>query len=76
MNNGTIICRTLKNIRKKIADMNGLQYICEPCPHEDECITGTCKACELDLMMLERELEAKKARGEKVYVEEIMYCIS
>lgn len=69
MNRGTEICRTLKSIRKRIAEMNGIDYTPAVCPHEEECVSGTCPACEEELRFLEKELEKKKRKGDFIAID-------
>lgn len=71
MNYGTIKCRTLRDIRNKIAELNHIEYTSQSCLHENDCYEGTCKTCELELSMLEMEINKKEASGEDVYIEGI-----
>lgn len=71
MNYGTIKCRTLRNIRKRIAELNGLKVDNKICPYEKNCETGTCPMCEMELQRLEEEIKQKSERGEKMFVEGI-----
>lgn len=59
MNYAITKCRTLKEIRKRIADANGIDYTPAECPHEKECLTGTCPACEAEAEYIEKELEKR-----------------
>ena len=58
-------CKILKQIRKRIADENDIPFVVEECEHKGEC-KGTCPKCEAELRELERALDEKEARGEKV----------
>ena len=60
-------CRILKEIRKKIADANGIEYAVSECKHKGDCL-GTCPKCESELRYLESELEKKRIFGKKVAV--------
>lgn len=71
MKYGTLKCKTLKNIRMKIAELNGLEIDDKVCSFADNCITGTCPMCEMELERLEREINLKVAKGEQVFVEGI-----
>lgn len=71
MNYGTIKCKTLKSIRKKIAELNGLKVDDKVCSFADICKTGTYPMCEKELERLEMEINQKIERGEKVYIEGI-----
>lgn len=56
-------CKSLQQIRQKIADANGIAYAPEPCTYEGEDCTGTCPKCDADLAYLEAELSKKCATG-------------
>ena len=71
MNSGTIKCRTLKRIRIKIAELNGLRVDKKVCSFEEDCITGTCPMCEKELERMEEEINRKIEKGEKVFIEGI-----
>lgn len=58
-------CKILKQIRKQIADANGIEYAISECPHKGDC-AGTCPKCESEVAYLERELEKKRAAGKKL----------
>ena len=65
------LCSILSNIRKQIAEANGIEYVQTECTHTGSCC-GTCPACEQELQDLERKLEEKKGRGEHVIID----CVS
>ena len=60
-------CRILKQIRKEIADANGIDYAISECPHKGDC-AGTCPKCESEVAYLERELEKRRQTGKKVAI--------
>lgn len=60
-------CKILKDIRKRIADENDIEFIVSECKHKGDCL-GTCPKCESELRYLERELEKRRAIGKKVTV--------
>ncbi len=62
---GKDTCKTLKEIRKNIAEKNGIQLELEECTYEGDC-SGTCPKCEAELRELECALDEKEARGERV----------
>jgi len=62
---GKDTCKTLKEIRKNIAEKNGIPLEIEECTYEGDC-SGTCPKCEAELRELERALDEKEARGESV----------
>lgn len=71
MNYGTIKCKTLKSIRMKIAELNGLNVDDKVCSFVETCETGTCPMCEKELERLEMEINRKIERGEKAHIEGI-----
>lgn len=60
-------CRILKQIRKDIADANGIDYVISECPHKGDC-AGICPKCESEVAYLERELEKRRQTGKKVAI--------
>ena len=60
-------CKILKQIRKEIADANGIDYVISECPHKGDC-AGTCPKCESEVAYLERELEKRRQTGKKVAI--------
>ena len=65
--NGKSICQTLKQIRKQIADANGIIYNPKPCTFEGEC-AGTCPGCEAEVRYIENSLNALRTAGKAVKV--------
>lgn len=62
MNKGKSTCKVLKEIRRRIADENGIRYIPKACHYKGEC-AGTCPACEAEVRYLEGELKRKQRNG-------------
>ena len=60
-------CRILKDIRRSIAQANGIEYVTEECKHKGEC-RGTCPKCESEVAYLERELDKRRSLGRSVAV--------
>lgn len=60
-------CRILKDIRRRIAEENNIEYITTECKYQGDCL-GTCPKCEAEVRYLERELERKRSLGYKVTV--------
>lgn len=58
-------CKLLKQIRKEIAESNGIVYLTSECTFEGEC-RGTCPKCDAEVRYLDNELQEKAARGEKI----------
>ncbi len=67
MTRGRHICDTLKDIRRRIAQANGIKYEPRQCHHEGEC-AGTCPACEAEVRYLEQQLDQRRRTGKKVAV--------
>ncbi|WP_025799159.1 energy transducer TonB [Hoylesella saccharolytica] len=65
--NGKSICQALKQIRKQIADTNGIVYNSKPCTFEGEC-AGTCPGCEAEVRYIENSLNALRTAGKAVKV--------
>ena len=62
MERGKEICRILKDIRKKIADENGIEFEITECTHKGDC-AGTCPKCESELRYLESQLARRHSAG-------------
>jgi len=65
--NGKNKCKILKEIRKKIAEENDIEYITSECKFQGNC-RGTCPKCEAELKYLEEELKKRRSVGKKVAV--------
>ena len=63
--NGKKICKSLREIRCRIARANDIDYTPAVCTHEGNC-AGTCPACESELRYIERQLLRRTATGKKV----------
>ena len=64
MNRGKTICNQLKEVRKHIAEENGIPLEMEECTYKGEC-RGTCPRCEAEVRYLENAL-AERLRIGKV----------
>lgn len=67
MTRGKLICETLREVRRRIAEANEIRYAPHECTHEGECL-GTCPACEAEMRQLERQLQARRRLGRAVIV--------
>ena len=67
MNQGKSTCKVLKEVRRKIADANGISLEERECTHMGDC-AGTCPYCEAEVRYLERELSKHKSLGKAVAV--------
>ena len=65
MMNGKKICKSLREIRCRIARANDIDYTPAVCTHEGNC-SGTCPACESELRYIERQLLRRTATGKKI----------
>lgn len=59
---GKSVCKTLKDIRKSMADINDIEYEPAECHFEGDC-PGTCPKCEEELKMLSEQLQIPKKNG-------------
>lgn len=64
---GKAKCRILREIRRKIAEENNIEFITRDCTYQGEC-KGTCPKCEAEVRYLEQELEKRKQLGKAVTV--------
>ena len=60
--NGKNICAALKQVRKRVADTNGIVYAPKECHFEGDC-NGTCPACEAEVRYLEHQLSLLRKAG-------------
>ena len=67
MSKGKDICKTLKRIRKEVADANEIVYKPRECHHQGPC-SGTCPACEAEVRYLEQQLSLRQRLGKAVAV--------
>ena len=67
MSRGKSTCKVLKEVRRKIADANGIPLQERECTHTGDC-AGTCPYCESEVRYLERELSKRRALGKAVAV--------
>lgn len=57
----------LKEIRRRIARENDIEFITSECRHKGSC-AGTCPKCEAELAYLEGQLASRKRLGKAVRV--------
>ena len=65
--NGKNICAALKQVRKQVADANGIHYTPAPCRSDGDC-SGTCPACEAEVQYIESQLGRLRLAGKAVKV--------
>ena len=67
MAKGKDVCEVLKDVRRKIAAANDIDYEPRVCHHEGDCM-GTCPACEAEVRYIENELNRRRRLGKAVVV--------
>lgn len=75
METGKKTCEKLKDLRKQVAEANGIEYEPAECTYEGDC-PGTCPRCDAELADLQRQLDEKEARGEKIVYKDETTTIS
>ena len=61
--NGKNICAALKQVRKRVADTNGISYSPKESHFEGDS-NGTCPACEAEVRYLEHQLDLLRKAGQ------------
>lgn len=64
---GKATCEILKNVRKTIADANGIDYQPKECKHQGDC-SGTCPKCEAETRYIENQLSLRMVAGKAVKI--------
>lgn len=65
MARGKQTCRILKEIRRQIADANGIEFVTSECCYKGDCL-GTCPKCEAEVRYLEQQLRTRSIAGKAV----------
>lgn len=65
MARGKHICKILKEIRRRIAEANDIEFATSECRYKGDC-TGTCPKCEAEVRYLEQQLRARSLAGKAV----------
>ncbi len=65
MARGKQTCKILKEIRRQIAEANGIEFVTSECRYRGDCL-GTCPKCEAEVRYLEQELRARSIAGKAV----------
>ncbi len=68
---GKRICKTLKELRKRIADANEIPFETDECTHKGDCL-GTCSKCEQEVNYLINSIEKREQEGKPVVIEGLM----
>ena len=67
MARGKQTCKILKEIRRQIAEANGIEFVTSECRYKGDCL-GTCPKCEAEVRYLEQELRARSLAGKAVAI--------
>lgn len=67
MTYGKQVCKTLKTIRKQVADANEIPFEVTECSHKGDC-AGTCPKCEQEVRYIESQLQQRRRLGKAVAV--------
>ena len=65
MARGKQTCKILKEIRRQIAEANGIEFATFECRYKGDCL-GTCPKCESEVRYLEQQLRARTLAGKAV----------
>lgn len=65
MARGKHTCKILKEIRRRIAEANDIEFATSECRYKGDC-TGTCPKCEAEVRYLEQQLRARSLAGKAV----------
>ena len=65
MARGKQTCKILKEIRRQIAEANGIEFATSECHYKGDCL-GTCPKCEAEVRYLEQQLRARSLAGKAI----------
>lgn len=65
MARGKQTCKILKEIRRQIAEANGIEFVTSECRYRGDCL-GTCPKCEAEVRYLEQQLHARSIAGKAI----------
>ena len=65
MARGKQTCKILKEIRRQIAEANGIEFATSECRYKGDCL-GTCPKCEAEVRYLEQQLRARSIAGKAI----------
>ena len=65
MARGKQTCKILKEIRRQIAEANGIEFATSECRYKGDCL-GTCPKCEAEVRYLEEQLRARSLAGKAI----------
>lgn len=67
MARGKQTCKILKEIRRQIAEANGIEFATSECRYKGDYL-GTCPKCEAEVRYLEQQLRARSLAGKAVAI--------
>ena len=67
MARGKQTCKILKEIRRQIAEANGIEFATSECRYKGDCL-GSCPKCEAEVRYLEQQLHARTLAGKAVAI--------
>ncbi len=67
MARGKQTCMILKEIRRQIAESNGIEFVTSECRYKGDCL-GTCPKCEAEVRYLEQQLRSRSLAGKAVAI--------
>ena len=65
MARGKQACKILKEIRRQIAEANGIEFTTSECRYKGDCL-GTCPKCEAEVRYLEQQLRSRQRMGRAI----------
>ncbi len=65
MARGKQTCKILKEIRRQIAEANGIEFVTSECRYKGDCL-GTCPKCEAEVHYLKQQLRARSLAGKAI----------
>ena len=65
MARGKQTCKILKEIRRQIAEANGIEFATSECRYKGDCL-GTCPKCEAEVLYLEQQLRSRQRMGKAI----------
>ena len=65
MAQGKQTCKILKEIRRQIAEANGIEFATSECRYKGDCL-GTCPKCEAEVRYLAHQLHSRSIAGKAV----------
>ncbi len=65
MARGKQTCKILKEIRRQIAEANGIEFVTSECRYRGDCL-GTCPKCEAEVRYIEQQLRSRHRMGKAV----------